>query len=114
MSKINVIGKETSEILIFRAMCRKAKELGFEGDLRKTFGIPERSTTADVILTVNGVEIDIVSALASVMDTYDEHVKTAAKELLAGSKLDNLRAAIETAEYKIQEELDKILADSNA
>ena len=70
--------KDLPGFMIFRAMCLHAATTDTPYDLRELFKMDAGAPTVDVVMTVNGIEVDIMGALNTAWGCFDERVNAEA------------------------------------
>lgn len=114
---INILGRSSGSICLLEAMVATLAE--GDDDVVAKFGIDPQGdlNKVEVVVTVNGIEVPFMSAVEEALkrltDSYAEHVKAKALELISGTGLGDLRMAIDNAEWEIQRALDKIILEAN-
>ena len=118
MSKVKILDRSAAVSLLFGAMCKRAGT-----DVIKTFSLEPKMefTTAEVVVTVNGVEVDFIGEVAetvtSLSQNIDDLIKAEALKLWE-SKAERFRAAaddlarvaddIEALQWKARQVVEKL------
>ena len=110
MPNINLLEQKSLNAFLLQAMYRHSK-----GRVIEFFNLSEQHPAEEVELKmqVNGKEIDIIPELYNFIealdDAFDEAVERKAKELIIQDRaLMDLANAVRSAEWAIQDRLDKI------
>jgi hypothetical protein len=112
MTIINVCDRNPASVLIINAMALIEKD----GEFQRKF-VGDGGPNCEVKLTVNGHEVDVVTALADawkrIEARVDERAREMAVEMIRGAQLADLLQAIQNAEWQIQDALRRSpLADA--
>lgn len=104
----------TPAIFLINAISREAPR----GDVLNHFNIVTKEghkPEVDVELTINGVSVDFEKTVNEMWERlsnrFDEKVLEKAKELVSMSRFSKIEELIQDAEWKIEEELEKLFGD---
>ncbi len=111
--KVNPVDHSTASILLINAM---SKHCPNSVDMKEMFGIErpaEGPVMLDVELIVNGVSVPFKHTVEDVWrqlcDKRDEKLLEMAKKLVSSSALEPLMDALQTAQWDIEQALEKVL-----
>jgi hypothetical protein len=114
VEKISPVDRTPHSIMLINAMTRSVGR----GDLLEHFKIVRedgKNVEVDVELLINGVHVDVKKTLDEMWERlvskYHEDVLEKSKELLSQSRLNKLDELIRDAEWKIEEELNKLFPE---
>lgn len=114
-AQIKLLERNSLSITLWNAMCRQVGA----GDLIEHFNlVPDGdSTTAEVKILVNGVEVDILPELVNfikmVDDQFEDAIEKKAEQLIMkDGALRELAMAIENAEWVIQDRISNLMKES--
>lgn len=110
--KIDVLSNSSLNVLLFNAMASKTESS--DGDILEVFGMEIGNSTADVVVTVNGVEVDLVKEVAAhvdfVVNGLESFVEKRALQLLQerASNITSILSEIENNSWKLEQVLKSI------
>lgn len=111
-TQMNVCDNEMPARIVLRAMALQLNK-GFE---QKFAGAGADKGLCEVVLTVNGHEVDVIKALAQLWEQIDGDVERRAleraKEMITAAGLDKIQAALQDAEWRITEALERVARNS--
>lgn len=105
---VNILNRKTPEMLLFVLMVKESDSP--RGDLDSYFNL-NGENNVEVELKVNGVELKFTPLIERLCEKLDEHILEKAKELLSRSRLEKLEQILSEAEWKIEQELEKLMKD---
>ncbi len=105
--QVEVLRQDDVGFTIFESMCKVCPDAF---DMCEKFGIKIEMgvlPTAEVKMTVNGIEVPVIQTISDYWKRFDEMVKSEAKqmveEMLNGSGLRDVLSEIERSEFRIQD-----------
>ena len=107
------------EVMLFSAMVAAAGN-----DIMEKFGLPPQGveTSAEVTVTVNGIEVPFIETAAKALALYDDNITERAKELLSEAltgkvrdlqqKVGDLLDGMEELTVEVQREAERMWKES--
>lgn len=104
-SEIDVVAHNAPSMMILEAMAREVGD-----DFIEKFNL--KGYTAEVKLTINGVEVDFVATAQELWDRleaqFKEEVLEKAKELVGASRLSKLQRLTDRYEWEMENEIEQL------
>jgi hypothetical protein len=112
--RIEVGTQSPMDILLIELMAREAGN-DFIEHFHLEYG-PGKPPSVEVEMTINGISVSVKDELKKLIrqleDRFEQAVLERAQELVSASRLENLRQALDEAEWKIREELRRVQEQS--